>query len=478
MPVAVSGRLSDGFAGGYLFVEGSGTSVGNIVPGSSLGGATVDATYASWTVGERGPALRTSSADSNAPAIIPDSPDPGWWHDSFTERTVLFHGFLEDDANGAQSLFDIGGSVNGLQVSYRIIPDVLTFYAKNSNTGYSFDSGRTFVPGDEIIAVAVFDGTNSLMKLWCNGVLSSASGPTSVPSHSDQPAISSEDGSSAGAATKNFGGLTYAFLAWDRALSDEEALELSLFPYAIFRPPRTWFLLGAGGTPVSADTAVQAEWTGAVQSDSQLAVEALAAVDRDIALPGEILVGVSSGDSLPVELLAALQADAALQVETLSGVSADAALPVEWTGAVLVSADAPLPVEWTGHVSADTPLEVEHLAFVSGELPLPLDWTGGVVSDQKLAVEWLQRVLADAGLPTDWVQAVGADVPLPVEWQGAVTVSVDIPLPVEWSGATPAAPDGGRWVVSARATVWVVDSRGTLWAVPARAVIWALPKRH
>ena len=336
--------LCDALAGGYMLYENAGTVLKNFLPNPYIGDATIDPLYASWAAGHHGPALRTSSLDLDAPAILPDSPDPGWWHDAFSERTILFHGKLEEDTNGAQSLWEIGGSVNGFQLCYRIAPDTLDLTVAVSSTDYSIDSTDTFVPGDEIVAVAVYNGTAGVMKLFVNGRLNGTLAvPSSVPAHTDQPAISSEDGGSAVPASYNFGGLTYSFIAWDRALSDEEAEELSLFPYAIFSPHRTWFLLGAGAVLLSSSPSA----SGA--ESSQLALlralsASQAAAGSESALLGRLRPvsaspAASGSQSSDLPVLRALSASQAAYGTQTAGLSLLVSLGTSQLGAASIAAD-------------------------------------------------------------------------------------------------------------------------------------------
>ena len=244
-----SNPLTKDFAGGWIFNEGAGSKIFNIRRDSPMGDLGIGS--GSWAIRQHGRGIYCDNTQAQGSTLTITSPDPGWWHDAITSITILLHFSLELDAGGPITLLDIGGSTNGFYVGYRTSPDQIIFCTAQSTVRVEIASTTTFVPiVNEITVVARYDSGS--MALFVNAVKeATGSNGSYIPSHSDEPGIGGTGGTSNAinsTVDDEWGGVIYDIFAWDRALSDEECVEISRYPYQILKPLKRRIWVFVGGT--------------------------------------------------------------------------------------------------------------------------------------------------------------------------------------------------------------------------------------
>jgi hypothetical protein len=134
--------------------------------------------------------------------IALDSPNPGYYHDAFSEMTISFW-LNSSDSSVVQTIFETGGSTNGIYVGITS-GGTVQFSTRNSSVQVNASTalGSTGVFNH---FAAVFD--NSSLRLYKNGELagSASAGYSSVGSHSGEVGVGySPDSDGAGTS-----GITY-----------------------------------------------------------------------------------------------------------------------------------------------------------------------------------------------------------------------------------------------------------------------------
>ena len=164
----------------------------------------------------------------------------GFWHDEKTAFTVVIAATLEADTNGPSILFEVGGATHGLWVGYRNTPDTMCFGVGASSVYDEIASTTTYAPNDKFYIVAVYDGVAGTLKLFIDGVLEAEQTtgvPSSLPLHTNAPAIGGVDSTmaSADATPDEWGGVIPMVACSLTAVPDNVALRLSANPWQIFK---------------------------------------------------------------------------------------------------------------------------------------------------------------------------------------------------------------------------------------------------
>jgi hypothetical protein len=159
-------------------------------------------------------------------------------HDAFTERTVAFWLYNEDNS-GIQDLFDEGGSTHGFAM--RLDNGVPKLTVRNSGTQVTVSGPESIPVGQWVLLTGVFD--NGDLSLYVDGALAAQStgiGFATIPAHGDAAGWGGTNGGS-----NAFGAINNNFNGW---MDDLRVYDLPLGP---------------------ADVAVLWEWTGGVAPGTQ-----------------------------------------------------------------------------------------------------------------------------------------------------------------------------------------------------------------
>lgn len=162
-------------SGDYINATGDGEDATN--PGSGV------------TRGVDGIISKCIDCDGTQGPIIPGSPDPGYWHDAFTESTLSAWVEVGEEFGGPNIIVEQGGSTVGQALCYRSTPDTLHFTTMQSGNNVEIDSTSTLAPASGF-AYIVGTYNAGAMELYFNGVSEdTGTNGTSIPAHTNQPGI-------------------------------------------------------------------------------------------------------------------------------------------------------------------------------------------------------------------------------------------------------------------------------------------------
>lgn len=134
--------------------------------------------------------------DGTQNPIVPGSPDPGYWHDSFTTATISAWATIGAGVGGPNIIIDQGGSLAGQALYYKTSPDTLHFATLQSASNVELDSTTIVAPLSPFFYIV---GTYNVgaMALYIDGA-SEATGTngTSIPPHANEPGIGDRNGDS------------------------------------------------------------------------------------------------------------------------------------------------------------------------------------------------------------------------------------------------------------------------------------------
>lgn len=137
-----------------------------------------------------------------------------------------------------------------------------------------------------------------------------------------------------------------------------------------------------------------------------------------------------------------LTADSALPIESRASLEADHVLPFEASGGTLVDMHRPLPLEWSGSPAYDSRLPIEWRLDLDRLFGAPLEWLAGREHRAGLPIEWAGWPTADFILPFEngGGGPLSFDSFLPVEFSGEDPFSLwlrwDVLARLAWNPAS------------------------------------------
>jgi len=191
----------------YVFNEGSDGYAKDLSCNSQDinhgGDLTWDPAVVPWGSGLLGSGLDFQNDLDTYNLITINSPDPGFWHDGFTEFTTAMSVTLTADSGGPLALLDIGGGT-GYFIGYRNTPDTIIFAVGNGSPN-EIASVSTFAVGTTRLDIVARYNAGA-MALFINGVKEATTTgvPSSINDHADAPCIGC---ASSGSSAENAAGL-------------------------------------------------------------------------------------------------------------------------------------------------------------------------------------------------------------------------------------------------------------------------------
>lgn len=176
-----------------------------------------------YDVGKKGTALRFIGNINQI--MIPDTPDPGYFHDEFTEKTFCLWLTIDTGGGGPRVAFEEGGSTNGIALGYRTTPDTLVYVARASSSTTEIASTTTFAEDNNVWIHVAMVYSSGNMKLYINGTEeSSGVRDASIPAHNDNLGIGYLGGGNSpfDGSENPWDGRIDEFYIYNKALSDSE----------------------------------------------------------------------------------------------------------------------------------------------------------------------------------------------------------------------------------------------------------------
>ena len=196
-----------------VLIDGSGEGQTGAISGMSESDRVAE--------GIEGRALQFDGTDD---ILVPTSPDPGYFHDEFSEKTVSVWVTVAPGGAGPRVAYEEGGTTHGIGIAYRNGPDTLVYVARISSVSVELASTTTFIEDNDVWVhvAAVYD--NGSMKLYINGVEEAAgSNDTKVYAHAGEPGIGQMvDNSAFNGSETPWDGRIDNFKMFNRALSSVE----------------------------------------------------------------------------------------------------------------------------------------------------------------------------------------------------------------------------------------------------------------
>ncbi len=207
-----------------------------------------------WNVRQPGMGLfgdGTDSVDINLAAPI-NTPNPGYWHDAFSEMTMFCYASIEGDTDSGQPiLIEATGAGNGWAVYYRKGTDTISFHTAISTSEDEIKSASTDFALEDVAVCARFD--NGAKELFVNGRSEGTSSvAATVPSRTNEPAIGGSAGGQglAGSPVEWLGTMFVMYL-FDVALPDARVFQLMADPFGPLRRKRV--VIGRAPVVAAAD---------------------------------------------------------------------------------------------------------------------------------------------------------------------------------------------------------------------------------
>ncbi len=408
--------LAQGIVGGWMFQEGAGRRVANIIPDALPGTfvANDSVTYPTWTVlhrpqyGGRAIQNQTQSYISvgnyallNPPRITVHA----WFYR--TSTTSGEPGVTKRHLGNNSNNFFLGTGSNPAV-------GMFSFIAYTSAGTLTAESVTNFTTNAWHQVVGTYDGSNA--RLWVDRVNTATTpGSGTLNGNTFPNLVIGSDFQVAG----YWNGRIASVVIWNRALSPAEIVELYTNPHAFLAPPSTrrYFITGLLQTPVSRDDVIP--W------------EALGVLAPDRVLPFESLGPAIAGRILPWECSGALEADRVLPFEGLSLASTEHLIPWETLGTLVV--DGIAPFENSSPTLLNRLVPWESLSEQLGDPVVPWDATSPAVF-QNAIVPWDALAPALGDLRALW-EALGLGTADRVEpWESLGIGFADRLIPLEALG--------------------------------------------
>lgn len=230
--------LTKGLVGAWTFNENGGGRVFNASPyrnvgdwiyqvGNNPGGRKV-------TLGGKG-VYANDNAEKESHLTIASTPDPGFWHDAFSQASWYFIFTIDGDSSGPMELMNEGGSANGVSFGYRNGPNTLVMAVETDGADDELASTSTFTPSSTPLHMCgVMDGT--AIRLYINGVLEDSGTIGALGSHANEPGLLGCFAGTSPLAGFEWDGTIITMFRYNRPLVASEVAQLYPNPYPMFEP--------------------------------------------------------------------------------------------------------------------------------------------------------------------------------------------------------------------------------------------------